>query len=191
MNHLVQLIALFSLVFYPRKLESKMNSLFNKIYSYRIKGNFCKCGDDFLCERRIRLCNPQFIKIGRRVEVFSTSILAVHRNGETYKYGHISIGDNVTIGEGSHITSANSVIIGNNVLLGRRCTITDNSHGRTDFENMIKPPLERTIVSKGSVRICDNVWMGDNVIVLPGVTIGEGCVIGASSVISHSTPPCQ
>ena len=49
--------------------------------------------------------------------------------------------------------------------------------------------MDRPLISKGCVVIEDNVWLGDNVCVLPGVTIGKGSVIGANSVVTHSIPP--
>ena len=43
---------------------------------------------------------------------------------------------------------------------------------------------------KKAVHICENVWIGSKVIILPGVTIGEGSVIGAGAIITKDVPPC-
>ena len=53
------------------------------------------------------------------------------------------------------------------------------------------PPVERPLVSKGKVKVGSNVWMGNNVCVLPGVTIGDGAVIAANSVVTHDVPSCS
>ena len=189
MDTIIQLISLISLILYPKKVEQKLLSLKNKIYSARVSRDFKSCGKRFLCEKRIRIWHPQFIELGNKVHIFASSILAVHRNSLTSKYGHIKIGNNVVIGESTHISSANDITIGDNVLMGRRCTITDNSHGSSTASDIKIAPTKRNIVSKGKVSIGKNVWLGDNVIILPGVNIGEGCIVGASSVVTHSAPP--
>ena len=54
---------------------------------------------------------------------------------------------------------------------------------------MIKKPYERTIFSKGKVVIGNYVWLGNNVCVMPGITIGDGVVVGANSVVTKDIPP--
>lgn len=49
-------------------------------------------------------------------------------------------------------------------------------------------PNKRTLYSKGPVVLGDNVWIGQNVSVMPDVVIGEGCIIGANSVVTHDIP---
>ena len=187
-NVFIKYISLISLFIYPLKLEEKINMLLNMIYSGRIRGAFKRCGKGFLCERKVRLWHPQFIELGNYVHIFNSSILAVHKDGLTSKNGQINIGNNVVIGEGTHISSASQIVIGNNVLMGRRCTITDNSHGRSTANDLKIAPNKRPVVPNGNVYVGNNVWLGDNVVVLPGVHIGEGCIIGASTVVTHSTP---
>lgn len=101
----------------------------------------------------------------------------------------LTVGDNCGFGAFNHITCTNSFQIGNGVLTGKWVTITDNSHGATDFESLQLSPMQRPIVSKGAVVIGDNVWIGDKSTVLPGVCIGSGAVIGANSVVTKDVPP--
>ena len=68
-------------------------------------------------------------------------------------------------------------------------TITDNSHGETDYDSLSIPPIKRSITSKGSVVIGNNVWIGDKVTILPGVTVGDGVVIAANAVVTKDIPP--
>lgn len=112
-----------------------------------------------------------------------------YSNSRTGNQPSVIIGDNVSLGEYCHITAIECVKIGNNLLTGRFVTITDNSHGLTDLESLKLPPLKRPIVSKGAVTIKDNVWIGDKVTILPDVTIGEGSVIAANSVVTKDVPP--
>jgi len=100
----------------------------------------------------------------------------------------IRIGANCSIGEYNNITSTNRIEIGDNLLTGRWVTITDNSHGTTDAESLHTAPLVRPVVSKGPVIIGKNVWIGDKATILPGVTIGDGAVIAANSVVTKDVP---
>ncbi len=80
---------------------------------------------------------------------------------------------------GTVIASAKSITIGKNVRCGANTLITD-----TDWHNddpRVGPDEE--------VHICDDVWLGVNVIVLKGVTIGKGALVGAGSIVCHSLPP--
>ena len=100
----------------------------------------------------------------------------------------IIIGRNCCIGEYNHITSTNKIVIGNNLLTGRWVTITDNSHGETDYDTLLQPPLMRLVTSKGPVIIGKDVWIGDKATILPGITIGDGAVIAANSVVTKDVP---
>lgn len=50
------------------------------------------------------------------------------------------------------------------------------------------PPGDRSLYSKGPVIIGDNVWVGAGSCILPNVTIGNNCIIGANSVVTKSFP---
>lgn len=98
------------------------------------------------------------------------------------------IGQNCNIGDETHITCANHIQIGDNLLTGRRCLITDNSHGGMTIEELAIAPIDRDVKSKGSVIIGNNVWLGERVCILPGVHIGDGAVIAANAVVTHDVP---
>jgi len=111
---------------------------------------------------------------------------------ETYPnaglHPQLEIGDNVSLGEYSHITCARKVVIGNGVLTGRFVLITDNSHGSSLTEEIIRPPLARPIHSNGAVIIHDNVWIGDKATILPNVIVGEGAIVAANAVVTKDVP---
>lgn len=105
----------------------------------------------------------------------------------------IEIGENVQVNDYVHITAVNSIKIGNNVLIASKVFITDHNHGGYNEEHVLQshpdePPADRPITFK-SVTIEDNVWIGEFVTVLPGVTIGKGSIIGSMSVVSKNIPP--
>ena len=102
--------------------------------------------------------------------------------------GHIRIGGHCCFGAFNHLTAANDITIGDHCLTGKWVTITDNSHGETDLASLQQPPQNRPITSKGPVHIGNNVWIGDKATILPGVTIGDGAVIAANSVVTNDVP---
>lgn len=104
------------------------------------------------------------------------------------KTPHIIIGDNVSMGYNYQINCIDKIVIGNNVLFGSNIFITDHFHGASNIDETYISPNKRALYSKGPVVIDDNVWIGQNVSVMPNVVIGEGCIIGANSVVTHDIP---
>ncbi len=100
----------------------------------------------------------------------------------------LRIGSNCNFGAYNHITCINKICIGNGVLTGKWVTITDNNHGCFDIEELQKKPMERELTSKGAVVIKDNVWIGDKVTILGGITIGKGAIVAANSVVTKDIP---
>jgi len=104
----------------------------------------------------------------------------------------LEIGDDVQVNDYVHIAVCNSVKIGRNVLIASKVFITDHNHGFYGFGGRHSspeiPPLKRPL-SSAPVVIKDNVWIGEFAAVLPGVTIGEGSIIGAMSVVTKDIPP--
>ena len=101
------------------------------------------------------------------------------------------IGDRVSVGEYVHIGCNNSVVIGNDVLMGSKIYITDHNHGVYRGENADSPelpPAKRCLTEGEHVEICDRCWIGEFVTILPGITIGEGCIIGSHSTVTHNIP---
>ena len=97
----------------------------------------------------------------------------------------IEIGDNTRI-NGSCIHAYKKIIIGNNCLIAANCQIFDGSGHDLSF-----PDVENRINTIGDAKeiiIEDNVWIGANSIILPGVTIGYGSVIATGSVVTKDIP---
>ena len=103
----------------------------------------------------------------------------------------LQFGNNIQMNDYVHITAIKGVTIGNNVLLASKIYISDCSHGSySGDENDSNPttiPIDRKLFAK-PVVIEDDVWIGEFVSVLPGVTIGKGTIVGANSVVSKSLP---
>ena len=97
----------------------------------------------------------------------------------------IELGNRVIIGNGSFLQGGGKIIIGNDVLLGPDVKIWSVNH---KFENINKPILEQGWEYK-KVTIMDGCWLAANVFVLPGVTLPEGCVVTACSLVSKKNYP--
>ena len=100
----------------------------------------------------------------------------------------IKIGDNFSAQRNCHIGAIDSITIGNGVLMGSNILITDHAHGDTSAEQNSLAPGARPLYSKGPVVIGNNVWIGDNAVILPGVTLGDDCIVGAGAVVTKSFP---
>jgi acetyltransferase-like isoleucine patch superfamily enzyme len=78
-----------------------------------------------------------------------------------------------------YIQSLNGIYIGNGVLIASGVKIISANHSTSeDRESIVTNPI----------FIGENVWIGANAIVLPGVEIGDGCIVGAGSVVTKSFP---
>jgi acetyltransferase-like isoleucine patch superfamily enzyme len=98
----------------------------------------------------------------------------------------LTIGDNVHINRGFVVACVGEVSIGRNVVMADRVFIGDTNHGYTDIAT---PILYQPLAPPRPVVIEDDCWLGINVCVLSGVTIGRHSVIGANSVVTHDVPP--
>ena len=150
---------------------------------------FRKVGDGFWFGKDICVKGGKYIGFGNNVSFGNHCIITAWDNyaGDMLT-PKIEIGNNCCFGEYNHITSTNHIVIGDGVLTGRWVTITDNSHGKTDYASMCEIPVNRKIYSKGPVIIGKNVWIGDKATILPGVIIGDGVVIAANAVVTKSVP---
>lgn len=96
--------------------------------------------------------------------------------------GTLEIGDRTFINYGTSISANKLVRIGSDCNIGTYVMIMDNSFHHLQPERRQERPESKPIVLE------DNVWLGGRVIVLGGVTIGEGSVVGAGSVVTRDIP---
>lgn len=138
-----------------------------------------------------RIVNPHRIRMGRDVRLGPGSVLAacesfVAPDGTVSRYApEIILGDGIYATAELQIYSALSVEIGDRVLLAKNIFICDYAHG---YSNACVPCMDQAYERLAPVRIGAGSWLGQNVVVLPGVTIGRNCVIGANSVVTRSVP---
>lgn len=101
------------------------------------------------------------------------------------------IGNNCEMGDMTHIVALNNVKIGDDVLIASKCFISDTNHGEysgIEQDSPLEKPNHRKLKS-GSAKIGDRVWIGENAVILSGADIGDGCIVGANSVVTKKIPP--
>lgn len=104
----------------------------------------------------------------------------------------LTVGRSARLSDGVHIGCLDRITIGDHLLAGSRVLISDHAHGcyrGAGGSDPGVPPAGRALHSAGPVRLGSNVWLGDGVAVLAGADIGDGCVIGANSVVTGIIPP--
>ena len=128
-----------------------------------------------LFQQEIRAFFAQFFlaKAGKKINIQRFSYFS-HR---------CTIGDYSGIGEHSHLYGV--VEIGKYVMMGSHCTIYTQNHAfsRTDI-----PMCFQGAQNEKKVIIDDDVWIGGNVTILPGVHVHKGSIIGASAVVTKDVP---
>ena len=100
-------------------------------------------------------------------------------------------GENVNIGDDVRIAAAESIKIGNDVLVGSKVLIIDNSHGvyKGDEQDSPDVPPNKRAIYTAPVVIEDNVWIGEGAVIQMGVSVGYGSIIGSNSVVTNDVPP--
>ena len=157
---------------------------------YNIR-RFAAWGEGSVVEPRwLRLTGGKCIRVGENCSFDKDVELTAWDEYEGRKFTpEIVIGSGCTIRTRNHITAVNSIRIGDNLLTGPDVLITDNAHGGFTIGELSIRPQERQVVSKGKVVIGNNVWIGEKASVMPGVTVGDGAVIAAGSVVTKDVPP--
>lgn len=128
----------------------------------------------------------QLIKYHKKYELDETFEI-IHEGISLYGEGSIAIGENSYLGANTMIQAVEgfSVKIGKNCRVGSNVRIfTLTAVADQDFNNFHS--LEN---KRGNVAIGDAVWLGANVVILPGVAIGENAVVGANAVVVRDVPP--
>lgn len=99
---------------------------------------------------------------------------------------NLTIGNNVKIGIKSRLNAQGEIHIGNNVIFGPNVFLWTANH---DYFSPDLLPYG-TVVINAPIRIYDNVWIGANVSIVPGITIEEGAVICMGAVVTKDVKKC-
>ena len=125
------------------------------------------------------------IRFGKGVVIYYNARIEAIIFYEEINYNPIiEFGNNVTIQQNIHLTCAQHVTIGQNTAIAANVTITDINH---PYDN-IKLPIDKQRLKVFPVKIGNDCKIYNNAVILPGVTIGNHCVIGANSVVNQNIP---
>ncbi len=113
--------------------------------------------------------------------------LWLHCGGSIAEYSSsfFEIGEYSFIGCNAVIGPSGGIKIGSHVLIGPGLTISSENHRFDELDR----PIYQQGVEPGKVLIADNCWIASNVMILAGITLGEGCVVAAGAVVTRDVPP--
>ncbi len=98
---------------------------------------------------------------------------------------NLTCGDHIFLSHNCHIESIAGLTLGNYVWIGQNSSILTLNHKFSDWSR----PISAQGFEKAAVKIADDVWLGANVVVLPGVTIGRGAIVAAGAVVTKDVEP--
>lgn len=160
---------------------------------------FANTQKDTIIEEPYKITNPERIYIGDNVGLGSGSILFAstvyprgwmcHPQGDHIEQtfeSKLVIGNRVTASSALQVNAFKEIVIEDDVMMASNVFICDGLHG---YERADKPYRYQGISNIAPIYIRKAAWIGQNVVILPGVEIGEYSIIGANSVVTRSIPP--
>lgn len=115
---------------------------------------------------------------GRRVRIYPNARI------EAFHSSNLIIDNNVSIGQNLHLICVKKVMIGANTTISANVYISDVNHTFSDMStHVMSQPLDILMTSVG-----ENSFIGYGVAILPGSTLGRGCIVGANSVVKGVFP---
>ena len=156
----------------------KALSIFNRF----IYGHF---GFKSLIYKPMLVSGKRYIFIGKNVLFRNGARIECINQRNTQVFSpKISIGDNTSFEQFAHIISTTDLIIGSNNLISARFFVSTCSHTYS-FVNI---PITSQKLESKPVKIGNNCFIGMDVKVFPGVTIGDNVIIGANSIVTQDIP---
>lgn len=161
-----------------------MKKILLKVYSFfQSLSGFKKFGRNSIIKRPFKVWNKNSIEIGDDVFVAENAFFSISKSSD--KNPLLKIGNGVCIGSNFLAACIDEIIIEDNVLVSDRVFVSDHIH---DYHDINKPVITQPLLMRGQVKIKSGSFIGINVVIMPGVTIGLNSVVGASSVVTKDVP---
>lgn len=97
---------------------------------------------------------------------------------------NVSVGENVSIHDMCYIDGVGGILIGDNVSIAHGSSLISFNHAWNDYS----VPIKYNEIILKPIKICDDVWIGCGVRIMPGVTIGSRSVVAAGAVVVNDVP---
>lgn len=158
-----------------------------KYFCYKLFGGFYKLGWKVAFESGVAIRNRGYISLGSNIYLGKNVAIQVPEEHKDYgdHKPKLVIGDKVTVGMGTMISSAKYIKIEENVMIGPSCYVTDHNHKYTEIDEPIR---FQGLDNVNAVTIGRDSWLGANAVISAGVTVGKHSVIGANSVVTKDIP---
>ena len=167
------------------KLHNRLRAWSNRLYTRLVRRSFGAMGPGCNIMLPFKCNNAKDISLGEGITLCGGAWIDCFRSYAGVDFEpRLEIGDGTYIGHRSHIMAIGRMTIGKDVMIADGVYISDNLHG---YENPAVRVQDQPL-KHAPVIIEDEVWLGENVCVLPGVTIGKHSVIGSNSVVTRSIP---
>jgi acetyltransferase-like isoleucine patch superfamily enzyme len=162
----------------------KKKSFWYPIANIKNRFLFGAYGKDVYIEPGVVINRPRFVQVGDHVRIKRNTSINLHPKDKRSKEILLLIGDNTIISESCFISACNRVVIGENVGISPNVMIIDNSRKLGD----VSRPSKEQDLKIGYVHIGADSWIAYGACVMPNVTIGRHCIIGALSVVNKDIP---
>lgn len=157
----------------PNKFISAMVNYFHRLRGAKISPN------SIIFKRAKLLRYPKNIKIGEHALIKNCAEICSCNEDAL-----IEIGDRTTVGNYSFIYASKSIIIGDDCMIAPFVYIVDSNHNSKPNINMnLQDNLSEQII------VGNDVWIGTKAVILAGVTIGDGAIISAGSLVNEDVMP--
>jgi acetyltransferase-like isoleucine patch superfamily enzyme len=147
-------------------------------FTSRLAGEISDMDFSVECDGRVHVSGTRNIHLGKRCRLGMDTELRTIENGK------IHLGDDTRLNRGGTLTSYSEIFIDDFTIIGEFVSIRDANHGMERGE-----PIRYQPHTSKPIRIGKDVWIARGSCILAGVTIGEGSVIGANSVVTKDIPP--